>query len=62
MAAPHVAGVAALWTESLMRRVRQPVSRDHIFARLIASARSDGFAPEIDESDRGVGIVSAPLE
>ena len=60
MATPHVAGVAALWWEAV-RRSPIPATAVNVLSKLIATARSTGFAAGGDIADRGVGIVTAPL-
>jgi subtilisin family serine protease len=57
MAAPHVAGVAALWWQRFGGAAREPA----ITANLFASARRGGFAAVPDPADVGMGIVTAPL-
>lgn len=59
MACPHVAGVAALWWQSLKQSGTTSNARS-ISARLFATARKDVFAPGLDESDIGQGFVAAP--
>ncbi len=59
MACPHVAGVAALWWEAV-RASPVPATARTVLAKLLASARTDGFAAGVDVADRGVGIVTAP--
>jgi subtilisin family serine protease len=59
MATPHVAGVAALWWDS-MRKSDTPASALGITAKLLAAARSNVFAAGVDPADRGMGIVTAP--
>lgn len=59
MACPHVAGVAALWWESIQRSGSRPNAKN-VTARLIASARKDVFPADIDEADVGQGFVTAP--
>jgi subtilisin family serine protease len=60
MATPHVAGITALWWEALRN---SPVNANGaaVLARLLASARTGGFVQDVDPSDRGLGIVTAPL-
>ncbi len=60
MAAPHVAGVAALWWEALASRGFGGVSARAVAARLLATARPDVFVPDVDQPDRGEGLVTAP--
>ena len=59
MAAPHVAGVAALWWELLARKgaeVRSP----QVEAKLLNNLVDDVFAPGVREVDRGDGMILAP--
>ena len=58
MATPHVAGVAALWAEKLMRlnQFKMPAFR----IRFLGSATQDGLADGFDSDDVGSGIVAAP--
>ncbi|HEX6257792.1 MAG TPA: S8 family serine peptidase [Euzebyales bacterium] len=59
MATPHVAGVAALWWESVQSlglRTFAPT----VAAKLRANARIDVFEDGHDAVDRGAGIVTAP--
>ena len=60
MAAPHVAGVAALGWEALASRSFGGVSARAVAARLLATARPDVFGPDVDQPDRGEGLVTAP--
>lgn len=59
MACPHVAGVAALWWEAV-RSSPVPATARTVLAKLLASAQTGGFAPDVDVADRGVGIVRSP--
>ncbi len=59
MATPHVAGVAALWWDS-MRQSDTPASALGITAKLLGTARSNVFVSGVDPADRGLGIVTAP--
>jgi subtilisin family serine protease len=59
MAAPHVAGVAALWWEDVFASPL-PATSQTVLARLIANATTQGLAPWDDVADRGVGLVRAP--
>jgi subtilisin family serine protease len=59
MAAPHVAGVAALWWEWLSHKdadVRSP----QVEVKLLGNVADDVFAPEVRPVDRGDGLVVAP--
>jgi hypothetical protein len=60
MATPHVAGVVALWWEAVRAASSRP-SATAVLAKLLASARPEGFASGTDEADRGLGIVTAPM-
>ncbi|ESZ10160.1 S8 family serine peptidase [Mesorhizobium sp. L48C026A00] len=55
MACPHVAGVAALWSQFLGR-----ASPDEVEQHMLESARNDVFAPDVQPTDRGEGLVAAP--
>jgi subtilisin family serine protease len=60
MACPHVAGVAALWWESLRQSgALRPVA-NLVVANLLTHARTDVLGPNVTPSDRGTGIVTAP--
>jgi subtilisin family serine protease len=59
MATPHVAGVAALWWEEVAA-ASLPVSASTVTAKLLAFARTEPLAPDVDVADRGLGLVSAP--
>lgn len=59
MACPHVAGVAALWWQSV-RGLPLPASATVVMARLFAAARTDALAAGVDVADRGVGLATAP--
>jgi subtilisin family serine protease len=59
MAAPHVAGVAALWWERVLA-APVPAKTAVVLAKLLATAATDGFAAGTDVVDRGVGLVQAP--
>lgn len=58
MAAPHVAGVAALWAEKLKRSGR--LNSLELTARVVGNATSDGIASGFDPFDVGAGMVRAP--
>jgi len=59
MACPHVAGIAALWWESLRSSGNRPNAKS-VTARLLANARKNVFAEDVDDADVGQGIVTAP--
>jgi len=58
MAAPHVAGVAALWAEWLMIKMRR-ISADALIQKLSGTALAIADA---DFSDVGIGLVHVPPE
>jgi subtilisin family serine protease len=60
MACPHVAGVAALWWESLRSSGAVRPSANSVVNNLLARARSDVLAAGVTLDDRGSGIVTAP--
>jgi subtilisin family serine protease len=60
MACPHVAGVAALWWDSLMKSGNLTPSGKLVVDRLRSNARADVFAPTVQIGDRGAGLVTAP--
>jgi subtilisin family serine protease len=60
MACPHVAGVTALWRESLRKSGLVNPNAQLVLARLLASARTDGFAPSVLIADRGAGLATSP--
>ena len=59
MATPHVAGLAALWWQTI-RGAGIPATADAVQARLRAGAVTDVFAPGVDILDRGDGLAKAP--
>lgn len=59
MAAPHVAGAAALWWEEVAAS-SLPRSASTVRSRLLAGADTAALAPGVDVADRGVGVVRAP--
>jgi hypothetical protein len=59
MACPHVAGVAALWWQAV-RNSPVKANAANVLARLLANAKTNGFAANVDIEDRGAGIVRAP--
>ena len=59
MACPHVAGVAALWWESV-RNSPQPHTSATVQAKLLAFSRTDVFAGGLDATHFGMGLVTAP--
>jgi subtilisin family serine protease len=60
MACPHVAGVAALWWEALRKSGVVNPSAQLVIARLLATARTDSFEPNVAIADRGAGLITAP--
>lgn len=59
MAAPHVAGIAALWWEAITRRGLPPTAST-VAAQLRAHAQLTALAPGASASSRGNGLVNAP--
>jgi subtilisin family serine protease len=60
MACPHVAGVAALWWESLKKSGQVRPAANLVVANLLTSARTAVLAPSATPDDRGSGMVTAP--
>ena len=60
MAAPHVAGAAVLWWEDVIASP-VPTSTAAVTARLLAHCTTAGLAPGLDVTDRGLGLVQAPV-
>jgi len=59
MAAPHVAGAAALrWHESTQAPTL--TNARTVVAKLLANAKADPLGAGVDVADRGVGLVMAP--
>jgi subtilisin family serine protease len=59
MATPHVAGVTALWWQAVKSR-GIPLTARNVVAQLLANAKTNALAPNIDIADRGVGLAMAP--
>lgn len=59
MAAPHVAGAAALWWEEVTKSPL-PATSSTVTARLLTGAVVSPLAAGVDVADRGVGLVRAP--
>ena len=60
MACPHVAGVAALWWQSLKEDASIPANASAVMTRMRATCRTDVFRAGVDMLDRGDGLVQAP--
>jgi subtilisin family serine protease len=60
MATPHVAGVAALWAEKLMKANQFTLQR--FTDRLVGSAVTEGLKPGFRPADVGNGMVRAPQD
>jgi hypothetical protein len=58
MATPHVAGVAALWAEKLMKSGM--INSSLLTAKILASATTSELKTGYDPFDLGAGIVQAP--
>jgi subtilisin family serine protease len=59
MAAPHVAGVAALWWQAV-RAEGLPATAETVIAKLLGTARPERFSAGVGPSERGAGIVTSP--
>lgn len=59
MAAPHVAGVAALWAERILINT-SALTTSRLMNGLLRSARDDALAPDWDAADVGEGLIYAP--
>jgi subtilisin family serine protease len=59
MAAPHVAGIAAMWWQ-MLRASTPNVRAPNVVAQLLSTARTGGFAPNVNIPDRGAGLITAP--
>lgn len=59
MAAPHVAGAAALWVQSMLDRPGR-LTAAAVSAKVLGSTKSDVFAPGQDDADVGLGLVTTP--
>lgn len=60
MAAPHVAGVAALWAEKMLRE-RRVVNALHLGQLIAGRATQEGLVEYFDPFDVGLGLVQSPL-
>lgn len=60
MAAPHVAGVAALWAEKLLKE-RRTINALQLGQLVVGRATQDQLIDNFDPFDVGLGIVQAPL-
>lgn len=58
MATPHVAGVAALWAEKLMKT--GSLNEFQLISRLAGNAADGQFAPGAEAVDYGAGMVRCP--
>ncbi len=62
MACAHAAGVAALWWECLRsQRPGTEVTSRMVVDAMMKGVRSDVFAQDVEDVDRGAGLVQAPL-
>lgn len=59
MAAPHVAGVAALWWQAV-RAEGLPATAETVMAKLLGTARPERFVSGLGAAERGAGVVTAP--
>lgn len=60
MAAPHVAGVAALWAQKMLAET-QWINTRLLASLILGRATNDRFAADVDPFDIGAGLVQAPL-
>ncbi|MFC2025723.1 S8 family serine peptidase, partial [Chloroflexota bacterium] len=58
MATPHVAGVTALWAESLTKSGR--LNATELISRVVSSGTNTGLVSGVDPFDVGSGLVQAP--
>ena len=61
VAAPHVAGVAALWWQAV-RQSDLPANATLVRGKLLGGAQSRGFSPSVYPAERGAGRVMAPQD
>jgi subtilisin family serine protease len=61
VAAPHVAGVAALWWQAV-KQSELPANATLVRGKLLASAESRGFSPSVYPGERGAGRALAPRD
>lgn len=61
VAAPHVAGVAALWWQAT-RQSDLPANATVVRGKLLESAQVRGFSPAVFPSERGAGLALAPQD
>jgi subtilisin family serine protease len=60
-AAPHVAGVAALWWQAT-RQSQLPANATVVTAKLLGSAQTRCFSSAVYPSERGAGLAFAPRD
>ncbi len=60
MATPHVAGVAALWAEKLLKMNPPQFSHPRYLDRIVGACTQDSIAAGFDPGDIGNGMVRAP--
>ena len=61
VAAPHVAGVAALWWQAT-RQSDLPANATVVRGNLLGSAQATCFSPAVYPSERGAGLALAPQD
>jgi subtilisin family serine protease len=61
VAAPHVAGVAALWWQAV-RQSDLPANATVVRGKLVESAQAKGFSPAVYPAERGAGRAVAPAD
>lgn len=61
VAAPHVAGVAALWWQAI-RQSGLPANATLVRSKVVSRAESAGFSRAVYPSERGAGLAVAPRD
>lgn len=61
VAAPHVAGIAALWWQAV-RQSDLPANATLVRGKLMGSAQAGDISPSVYPAERGVGCVAAPKD
>ena len=61
MAAPHVAGVAALWWQAV-KQSDLPANATLVRGKLLEGAQTGTFSPAVYPGERGAGCATAPLD
>jgi len=61
VAAPHVAGIAALWWQAIQQS-DLPANATVVRGRLLGSAQARFFSPSVYPAERGAGCAAAPRD